>query len=227
MGMEHRAAAGHPTCPPLGAPIRVRCSEDCWLSQGLAVPRTELGNQVDLAEAGVGWTQPLLWSARQPGGSRKGPLPPPCSLCGWKMPENLRSCSGWLSRPRCHCTGDREGQEAEQNPQAPQGRMPGSQPQAGAPGLGPEDMPASGNPPLLRPLSWGMATKEPSAQQALGAVVLHSVFGGSVPSALGFNPRPVSRGPSHPPAGPAPSRPWTSWPAAARASGQPLLWPRW
>lgn len=125
MGMGAQGRRLH--FPPVSqhwAYVRVRSSEKC-----LPFLRTELENQVDLAESGGGVdTAFVVVSLAAWGESVQAPHPtPPSSLCGWKVPENLRSCSGWLSRLRCHlCRGQTRDRRENKTPQSPQGRGPGS-----------------------------------------------------------------------------------------------------
>lgn len=115
-------------CPfhlsPNTAYIRVRSS-----AKRLAFLRTELENRVDLAEAGGGVDAAFVVVSLAAWGNqcRTPPTQPPCSLCGWKVPENLRSCSGRLFRLRCHlCKGQPGDRRENRTPQSLQGRVPGS-----------------------------------------------------------------------------------------------------
>lgn len=155
----------------------------------------------------------MWWSVWQPrvGGISTGPRPPPSSLCGWKVPESLRSCSGQLSRPACRLHGDRREDGTPQSPRAG-GRGSVSSPQ------GPQVWTLRRAGPHL---SWGCLRDWLGRRRHLGVVALYSAFGGCCPTCSGAGPqtsghtshsdRQVQSGPGYPsctpPAGPAPPRP--------------------
>lgn len=110
--------------PPVSqhwAYVRVRSSEKC-----LPFLRTELENQVDLAESGGGVDTAFVVVSLAAWGESVQIPPPPRSLWGWKVLENL-SCSGWFSRRRCHLgRGQTRDRRENRTPQSPQGRVPES-----------------------------------------------------------------------------------------------------
>lgn len=112
-------------CPPRPGLSQVRPCEKCLL-----FPSMKPENRVDLAEA-RGWVDAVfvvVSLAASGRGDQHRAQAPPCSLCGWKVPETLRSCPGQLSRPARRLHGD-----------SPPGQGAGGlQLPAGAPSVDPE-----------------------------------------------------------------------------------------
>lgn len=99
----------------------------------------------------------------------------------------MRSCSGRLSRLRCHLhRGQTRGRRENGTPQFLHGRVPGSHLHAGTPGVGPHFLDPH---TLSTPVLGGASEDWLVPGRPRGVVILHCMFGGCCPICSGDGPQ--------------------------------------